>query len=854
MNPELSFISIGCNRIAGCSQWGKNNIFAYAAQKFVALYDPIKNKVIATLKGHSERVNGVRWIPHDSDSNFGHEHQLVSVGVDGLLIVWTLNKESFQYESHQVLKNHSQSVTSVSVISNTECSFIGCTSADGTVSIWSRGNSSNSESFVLNSVLSFGNKMMESCALSFLPNSSIPCVVTGGLDFVIHVYLPTNTINQEYTEFKQACVLQGHEDWIRAMEFTTLDDGSVMLASASQDYRVRLWKFSKLQQNGSSQINDPSENSLLSSDSRKVVGNKKGMALSKSGHIIRVADQSELSYSVIFEALLTGHEDWVHSVNWHPKIKDETTGVVTQPLQLLTSSMDRTMMIWEPHAESGIWIDKVRMGEFGGLSGLFGQMGYFGGYFAPGGTMVMGHGYHGSFHLWKYETETNEWVPRVSISGHANAVMDCSWDPHQNYFVSTSVDQTTRLFAPWVHNQNSWHEIGRPQIHGYDLMCMTFVNAEKEHVLVTGADEKVLRVFEAPASFLQSLQNISGVQSDMTVDRALGASVPALGLSNKPIQSGEQDPNTKHEFRSIMDEDDESVFVPVTLEQPPFEQTLLQNTLWPETQKLYGHANELVCVSSNNKGSIIASACKAKTADVAAIRLWDTNTWRQLDVLQGHSLTVTQISFSPNDKYMISVSRDRHLIMYEQQELQNGGITYTPVIKSKAHERIVWGCSWSYDNNFVITGSRDKTVKIWKMDNIEEAKKIYLASASKITDEESDDKPKKKKSVSPFPLLAKMSFDSPVTACEFVDFKKYGHVVPEHQYLFAVGLEDGNIVICTIVDGTTPEIVCKIEPQLCHVETVRRLQWRQIKKENDQYSWQLVSCSTDTSVRLFDFN
>ena len=173
---------------------------------------------------------------------------------------------------------------------------------------------------------------------------------------------------------------------------------------------------------------------------------------------------------------------------------------------------------------------------------------------------------------------------------------------------------------------------------------------------------------------------------------------------------------------------------------------------------------------------------------------------------------------------------------------------------SKAHERIVWGCSWSYDNNFVITGSRDKTVKIWKMDNIEEAKQIYLASASKITDEESDDKPKKKKSVSPFPLLAKMSFDSPVTACEFVDFKKYGHIVPEHQYLFAVGLEDGNIVICTIVDGTTPEIVCKIEPQLCHVETVRRLQWRQIKKENDQYSWQLVSCSTDTSVRLFDFN
>jgi elongator complex protein 2 len=56
-----------------------------------------------------------------------------------------------------------------------------------------------------------------------------------------------------------------------------------------------------------------------------------------------------------------------------------------------------------------------------------------------------------------------------------------------------------------------WHEIARPQIHGYDLRCVTFSD---EHTLCTGADEKVLRVFEATSMFVQSLENISKIKSD----------------------------------------------------------------------------------------------------------------------------------------------------------------------------------------------------------------------------------------------------------------------------------------------------------------------------------------------------
>ena len=46
------------------------------------------------------------------------------------------------------------------------------------------------------------------------------------------------------------------------------------------------------------------------------------------------------------------------------------------------------------------------------------------------------------------------------------------------------------------------------------------------------------------------------------------------------------------------------------IQEPPLEEHLLQNTLWPEIQKLYGHGYEIIAVTSNPSGSIIASSCK----------------------------------------------------------------------------------------------------------------------------------------------------------------------------------------------------------------------------------------------------
>jgi elongator complex protein 2 len=59
----------------------------------------------------------------------------------------------------------------------------------------------------------------------------------------------------------------------------------------------------------------------------------------------------------------------------------------------------------------------------------------------------------------------------------------------------------------------SWHEIGRPQIHGYEMKCLAFIGSDQQR-FVSGADEKILRIFDAPKNFLENFARITKINVD----------------------------------------------------------------------------------------------------------------------------------------------------------------------------------------------------------------------------------------------------------------------------------------------------------------------------------------------------
>lgn len=52
-----------------------------------------------------------------------------------------------------------------------------------------------------------------------------------------------------------------------------------------------------------------------------------------------------------------------------------------------------------------------------------------------------------------------------------------------------------------------WHETARPQVHGYDMAALAPLSAT---AFASAAEEKVIRVFQAPHNFLQNFHNIVG--------------------------------------------------------------------------------------------------------------------------------------------------------------------------------------------------------------------------------------------------------------------------------------------------------------------------------------------------------
>ena len=117
-----------------------------------------------------------------------------------------------------------------------------------------------------------------------------------------------------------------------------------------------------------------------------------------------------------------------------------------------------------------------------------------------------------------------------------------------------------------------------------------------------------------------------------------------------------------------------------------------------------------------NSGNTIATACRASSLDHAVIRLYDTRTWRQIEpALVAHALTITALRFSPDDKFLLSVGRDRQCAIFARDDTQE--TSYTLVAKDlKAHSRMLLDAAWAPTEagHVFATAGRDKNVHIWQ--------------------------------------------------------------------------------------------------------------------------------------------
>ncbi|XP_063778997.1 elongator complex protein 2 isoform X2 [Pseudophryne corroboree] len=817
---HLSHAAFSVNRCPHCVSWGRGDVLACGTCHSIVLYSPQKKTVITTLNGHSGRVNCVLWIQkHDCSA----ETELVSGGSDNKVIIW--KTKDYQCVHADVLEGHTEAVCAVHAVymptDSEDDLLVASAASDCTVRIWLRSKLTTE----CLQTLSFGNGFVLDVCLSFLPGSQVPILACGGDDSQVHLYV------KQDGQLKKTQVLHGHEDWVRGVEWA-INGEDMYLASCAQDALIRIWKIFAKSAVDDVKVDDEYEKNFIK--------------LKEKVFTIK-EDNGEFIYAVTLETVLAGHENCVYAVHWQPSFMKD--GSIVQPMSLLSASMDKTMILWEPDEESGVWLEQVRVGEVGGNT-----LGFYGCQFGPEKSMILAHAFHGALHMWsRNPTRHDEWIPMVVISGHFNSVQGLRWDPDGEFIITVGTDQTTRLFAPWKarnKSQVTWHEIARPQIHGYDMQCIAMIGRFQ---FVSGADEKVLRVFSAPKNFIENFSQISNTSVDKLLvneDTNLpeGATVPALGLSNKAVFH--ENLNTaavpeKEAYNSVSDQYSHPYFQPLVLTEPPTEDHLLQNTLWPEVQKLYGHGYEIFSVACNSSRTVIASACKASKREHAVIILWSTTSWKQIQSLSFHNLTVTQMAFSSDDKFLLAVSRDRNWSLWRKQEgiptqSEPQFILHANTDKNtSAHSRIIWSCDWTPDSKFFVTGSRDKKVIVWG------------------DCQESD--AKSENSCAPIrPCSTLQDAGDSVTAVSV------SQILASHgSYIIAVGLECGKIHLYkwqynAMIDDWIKSY--EMDQSLCHTLTVKQLCWRSKlgragHDDQDNGEWlQLASCGADHGVKIYNVN
>lgn len=114
--------------------------------------------------------------------------------------------------------------------------------------------------------------------------------------------------------------------------------------------------------------------------------------------------------------------------------------------------------------------------------------------------------------------------------------------------------------------------------------------------------------------------------------------------------------------------------------------------------------------------------------------------WKQLQKLSGHQLTVTQLSFSPDARYLISVSRDRRWCLFEKQQDSTAGyqLVASTDKSNGVHTRIIWSCDWSHDGQLFVTSSREGKVVAWRKGESKESSSLNDWQAAAVLELKSE--------------------------------------------------------------------------------------------------------------------
>ena len=498
---------------------------------------------------------------------------------------------------------------------------------------------------------------------------------------------------------------KGHNSWISNVDFSP--DNQIIL-SASEDKTIKIWDLT----NGIC-INtiDAHEDTL-----RVALFHPKVELIASCGHdgLIKFWDPRSGKCLKVLE----GHNGWVLSISFSPDGK-----------LIASSSNDKNIRIWEVETGKCIrvihghqdWVVSVSFSPDGQriVSSSFDRdvrvwqvsngdcLNTFKGHrfwvwtaaFSPDGNQIASAGSDKTIKIW----DISDSRCLKTITGHTNQIWSLTYHPDGRRIATGSDDQTVRI---WDITDGKCLEV----LQGYTNSIKSVQFTPNGKKLVSAHQDHTVKIWDVFSH--QHLCTLKGHDSPvLSVALHPDGQLIASGSEDGTIKIWDIDKNKclyticEHvaDIWGISFSPDGQLFA-----SGSYDKTI---KIWRLDQKIYihnlkGYDDQIGTVTFNPEGSLLA------TAGESAVEIWDVASGNRLYILEEeeHKGRVKSVAFSPDCQLLVSGSTDKTIKIWDLHKRQ--------LIRNlTGHDASVVSVAFSPDGEKIVSSACERTIRIWNVDD-----------------------------------------------------------------------------------------------------------------------------------------
>jgi WD40 repeat protein len=593
-------------------------------------------------------------------------------------IVENLNRIYYDFNFYRIVSRHESNITSVSFSPDGKSILTG--SQDSTARLWDMQG---------NLLQLFKGHQGIIFSVTFSPDGKT--ILTGSMDKTARLWDLRGNLLHEF---------DGHRGIISV---TFSPDGKTIL-TGSMDKTARLWSLQGNELQVYKGHEDMISSLAFSHDGKRILtgsNDKTARLWDLLGNTLQVFKGHEsgitsVAFSPDDKTILTGSMDFTARL-WDLKRnvlrvfkghENKITSVALSPdgKRLLTGSWDKTARLWDLQGKV-LQVFKGHEAEIEGVA------------FSPDGTSILTGSDDKTARLWDLEG-----IALQEIRGHDEVINSVAFSHDGKSILTGSNDKTARL---WDLQGNL-----KQVFKGHEAGIWSASFSPDDKSVLTGSTDKTARLWDLHGNTLQVFKGHEDVI--WTVAFSPDGKTILTGSMDKTARLWDLHGNVLHVFKGHEESINSVAFSPdgKSILTGSWDKTVrlwsLEGTM---LQRFTGHSGYVNSVGFSPDGKSIVTGSWDKI-----VRIWDFKE-NVLQVFKGSDGYVSSVAFAPDGKSILTVcspasfsmpgSEDKTACLWDLQ----GNLLQV----CKGHERSINSAVFSPDGKSVLTGSWDKTARLWEI-------------------------------------------------------------------------------------------------------------------------------------------